>query len=293
LANWGKTWWGEEFIQALERYMDYNRLRRGRSYSGPERLMEFSIKGSVVTANLKGNKNPYFGVYSTPYYDAQIRFVQVQKKHWNEFLNRLGSNANWVAHLLLGEVPPTIENALEGANVRLLPRNPSEIKAQCNCPDWANPCKHIAGVYYRVAELLDHDPLLLFELRGLDRKKLLQAAAKSEFGAALASGESQAEPNIEAFVQESRFPAVSSEISELDPSDLRAFWLGKVLPADLAASRPPPPISILPMRRGGDYPEFWNDHRSFLDSMSQVYEKISKSVPGKKISKGAGLLVDR
>ncbi|MDE0113857.1 MAG: SWIM zinc finger family protein, partial [Albidovulum sp.] len=273
--------------------MDYYRLRRGRSYSRPDRLVEFEIKSGVISATVRGNINPYFEVYTTPYYQAEIKLQQVQKKHWTRVLECLGGNANWVTHLILGEVPPTIENALEGANVGLLPRDSKEIKSKCSCPDWANPCKHVAGVYYHVAELLDHDPLLLFELRGLDRKKLMQAVSRSEFGMALGGGAPRAETDFEAVAKNSRFPEVASAPANADPSDMRAFWLGRVMPADLLKSGPPPPISILPMRRGGDYPEFWHDHRSFLETMSEAYERISKSVPGAKPSKGAELLRNR
>src|SRR5206468_289734 len=44
----------------------------------------------------------------------------------------------------------------------------------CSCPDWSNPCKHIAAVYYLLGEEFDRDPFLIFRLRGLDRDELVR-----------------------------------------------------------------------------------------------------------------------
>ena len=77
MAKLTRTWWGERFLHALQESMDDGRLSRGRSYSSPTRLLRFDIKDRHVTAHLKGNKNPYFGVYKTPYYDASIQLKTI------------------------------------------------------------------------------------------------------------------------------------------------------------------------------------------------------------------------
>jgi len=86
---------------------------------------------------------------------------------------------------LLNEVPDNIEDCFTG--LHLLPQSRKYFKTSCSCPDYANPCKHIAGVYYLVASELDDDPLLLFELRGLSRDKLQRELAKSPLGKVLSS----------------------------------------------------------------------------------------------------------
>src|SRR4030095_5581977 len=48
-------------------------------------------------------------------------------------------------------------------------------KAACSCPDNANPCKHVAAVYYLLGEEFDRDPFLIFQLRGMERSELLAA----------------------------------------------------------------------------------------------------------------------
>ncbi|MDE0045754.1 MAG: SWIM zinc finger family protein [bacterium] len=274
-----KTWWGTEFLEALEQIMDRGRLSRGRSYAGPHRLLAFDIRGGRITATVRGNTNPYFGITKEPRYRVSVQLEKVSKPAWKKVLSRLGHNANWITHLILGEVPPTIETAFEGSNVMLLPRTRKEIVSSCSCPDWANPCKHVAGVYFHVAALLDHDPFLLFELRGMARKTLMSAVSKSEFGAALGGDHAAREPDIREALEESRFPVIDETVEEAAPADMRDFWLGKTLTADALSSRPMPPVSVLPMRRAGDYPEFWHQDGSFLDVMSDVYTRIAKRVP--------------
>lgn len=287
MSTRSKTWWGKEFLRALEDCMDPGRLSRGRSYSAPHRRKSFAIRQGVIRATVVGNINHYFHVYKTPYYKVEIAFQKIAGTRWNGILKRLGSNADWVTHLVLGEVPPSIEDALEGATVKLLPRTHREIQASCSCPDWANPCKHIAGIYYHVASLLDRDPLLLFEFRGLERSKLLHAISKSEFGAALHDEADAPVPDLAASAREPRYPLVNSVPNESPASDVRAFWRGRPLPSDVVAVRQVPPISALLLRREGDYPQFWHRETSFLDTMAAIYERVAKGLPDAK-NRGRG-----
>lgn len=276
----GKTWWGAKFISALEGWMDSGRLQRGRSYTTEFRRTRFAIRGANVTATMRGNKSAYFGVTETPYYKVKVRLRKIPAAHWTRITESLGSNAEWVTHLVLGEVPPSIERALEGSPVGLLPRHRTDLRASCSCPDYANPCKHIAGVYLHLASLIDYDPLLLFELRGLDRKKLQAAVGKSEFGRALLGDERLAEPDLDASLEETeRSTAVTDEPLDETPADELGFWRGGSLPRLAPEERQHPPISALMLRREGDYPEFWHREVSFLDSMAAIYERISKGLP--------------
>jgi len=44
------------------------------------------------------------------------------------------------------------------------PVRASEPHTDCSCPDWSNPRKHIAAVYYLLGEEFDRDPFLIFRL---------------------------------------------------------------------------------------------------------------------------------
>jgi uncharacterized Zn finger protein len=55
----------------------------------------------------------------------------------------------------------------------LLPAAQRDLATDCSCPDWSNPCKHIAAVHYLLGERFDEDPFLMFELRGRSKEALL------------------------------------------------------------------------------------------------------------------------
>jgi uncharacterized Zn finger protein len=51
--------------------------------------------------------------------------------------------------------------------------SPAEISLNCSCPDWALMCKHVAAVLYGIGTRFDRDPMLFFELRGIDAERLI------------------------------------------------------------------------------------------------------------------------
>ena len=60
MSTRSKTWWGKEFLRALENCMDPGRLSRGKSYVLPYRRKSFSIKNGKITATVVGNINHHF-----------------------------------------------------------------------------------------------------------------------------------------------------------------------------------------------------------------------------------------
>lgn len=44
----------------------------------------------------------------------------------------------------------------------LFPATYDDVKASCTCPDPENPCKHIAAVYYLLAERFGANPFLIW-----------------------------------------------------------------------------------------------------------------------------------
>ena len=75
--------------------------------------------------------------------------------------------------LLAGQMPENIEQLISQAGASLFPAKADDLQTECSCPDYSNPCKHIAAVYYLIGEEFDRDPFLLFKLRGMTKDKLL------------------------------------------------------------------------------------------------------------------------
>jgi uncharacterized Zn finger protein len=269
------TWWGRDFIAALESITDTGRLQRGRSYSGDGRILDFEIAGEKVIATVRGNKNPYFGVYKEPRYQVQITLTPIPAKEWKLVIERLAENAGWLTRLLQGEVPSDIATAFNNAKVGLLPASGKELKARCSCPDYANPCKHIAGTYYRVAGLLDQDPFLLFQLRGMPHDKLQKALSATPLGRALAGQIASDVPLPEP--QATVYPSITAQPVEASP-DYPNFWRGSPLPKPRQHNGPR--IPALAIRREGERPPFWHRENSFIEAMSELYLMVEKKNRG-------------
>jgi uncharacterized Zn finger protein len=87
----------------------------------------------------------------------------------------MASKAVFAARLLGGEMPQNIEEAFSESGLSLFPSKGKDLKTDCSCPDWSNPCKHIAAVYYLLAEQFDCDPFLIFKLRGRSKEQIMEA----------------------------------------------------------------------------------------------------------------------
>ena len=270
MASLGKTWWGQRFIAALEGFTDSGRLARGRGYCSDSRILHFAIADGVVTATVRGNVNPYFGVYKEPRYTTKIQMAPIPAPDWQKAIAYLGGRAGLVCKLLLNEMPDTIDAAFAHVKLPLLPRDRKDFRVtSCSCPDAANPCKHIAGVYYHLAAQLDRDPFLLFELRGLSRAALRESLSRTPLGQALAGvADDQALPVVAADSYYTRpLPASASP-------DYRSFWQGRQrLPTEIEPATPAAVPGIL-VKKAGDFPAFWDQEGSFVAVMDEVYRRV-------------------
>ena len=86
----------------------------------------------------------------------------------------LADQAIFTAQLLAGEMPDEIEEVFAAAGVSLFPKSRSQLRTHCSCPDWANPCKHVAAVHYILGEQFDEDPFMLFRMRGRSQEQVME-----------------------------------------------------------------------------------------------------------------------
>jgi uncharacterized Zn finger protein len=271
MTKFSRTWWGDRFIKALEQFTDDSRLKRGRSYARGGKVLNFEVEKNKITAQVKGSINPYFGVYKEPTYNISIEITPIAKTHWSEAIQKLSSKASIVSRLLLNEVPENIEDTFADLGLHLLPHSSNDFKTKCSCPDYANPCKHIAGVYYLVASQLDNNPFLLFELRGLSKTELQAKLADSNLGKALSEELNTKEVPLE--LSTSLYTKVEKQSIEQKPS-VREFWLGtKRLPQTIELPNQSGVSAIL-VKKQGDFPAFWRKDNSFIETMEELYQRV-------------------
>jgi uncharacterized Zn finger protein len=271
MAEFSRTWWGQRFIAALEEFTDPARLGRGRSYASGGRILDYTLANGTVTARVRGSINPYFGVYKEPIYRTSITIKAISAADWKKVIRQVASRADLVTKLLMNEMPDTIEDAFSGLGLHLLPHSERDFVTDCSCPDWANPCKHIAGVYYLLASALDKDPFVMFELRGLSRDDLHAELVLTPLGKILASSLVSTDVPVEPVESYYTRPA-----REPDPAvaSHKEFWTGaKRLPAPQAAA-PQASVPALLIKKQGDYPPFWHKDVSFISVMEELYDRV-------------------
>ncbi|WP_208630702.1 SWIM zinc finger family protein, partial [Amycolatopsis kentuckyensis] len=164
--NFGTTWWGRAWVEALEQRakLDPNRLPRGRTYARKGTVSELHVGAGAVRARVRGSRpEPY---------RVTITMRTFTDGEWDTLLGVVGTQLGHAAALLDGELPGALTEQAREAGVDLLP-GPGDLRPRCSCPDSANPCKHVAAVYYLVADEVDRDPFTLFLLRGRPRADVL------------------------------------------------------------------------------------------------------------------------
>ncbi|MDR2913292.1 MAG: DEAD/DEAH box helicase [Tannerella sp.] len=158
--SFGNTWWGKQWLGALDRIDFSNRLPRGKSYANKGAVTSIKIKGNQVEAKVQGTrKTPYkVNIVVPPYYEEQIAV----------FMKEVKDNPLVLAKLLNRELPQELMEIAEKNGIKIFPSSWQDIKLNCSCPDWAVPCKHLAAVIYIIANEIDKNPFLVFKLHGFD-----------------------------------------------------------------------------------------------------------------------------
>jgi uncharacterized Zn finger protein len=247
-GQFGKSWWAQRWIAVLESFNIGARLGRGRSYARGGQVLAIDVAKGEVTAKVQGSRpKPY---------DVSIEVKQLSAAEWKKVIDALTRQAIYLAKLLAGEMPQDIEKVFADAKLSLFPEALRDLETDCSCPDYSNPCKHIAAVYYLLGEEFDRDPFLIFQLRGLSRDELmtrLQGAAAKAPAAAV----------------------VADMAPEPLPDDPTAFWAGRGVPSDLVPSVQAPPVPAALAKRLGNFP-FWRGEEHFLETLVPIYRQAGE-----------------
>ena len=157
------TWWSTRFLDTLEQIGMGGRLARGRNYARRGQVISLDLTAGQVTASVQGSR-------ARPY-RVRIGVTAYGKDQWARIQERLATDAWFVAQLLSGTMPPDIEQVFADLDLPLFPG--ADLTMDCSCPDAAVPCKHLAAVFYLLAERFDDDPFEILAWRGRDREDLL------------------------------------------------------------------------------------------------------------------------
>jgi uncharacterized Zn finger protein len=251
-----KNWWADRWIAALKPLMDSGRLSRGRSYARRGQVIDIDIAPGQVRSRVQGSRR-------TPY-SVSIQLKPLEDRQWGTVLDALAGQAIFAAQLLNGEMPADVEEVFEAVRVPLFPASRGDLVTNCSCPDWANPCKHIAAVYYLLGERFDEDPFLLFELRGRNQEEIAVALRERR---AVEVKAVQAAPYTPTLLE-------SIDVPGLEDCVDRYWTLGKEV-ADLRFSIAHPRVPSALLKRVG-IPDFDGvNARNFQGQMERVYDGVT------------------
>ena len=253
--GFASQWWARRWLAALDSFGWSNRLRRGRSYASTGQVVRYELKPGRITADVQGSR-------PRPYH-VTIDLPPLSDPEWASVLDSMARQAIFGAKLLTGEMPQEIETVFTHAGCTLMPAHSRELATSCSCPDVANPCKHIAAVYYIIAEAFDQDPFLIFQLRGRTQEDVI-AALRARTSAATP-------PNQPGDASHSASPL----LTEAPPVESRSFWRARPLPSclDVGLESPRVPCSVL--RRLGP-PGTWTDTEELVAVLEPIYETVSQ-----------------
>ena len=165
-----QPWWVEQWMELINGYRFKKRLERAWGYAREGNVTSIRFEGRRVHARVQGTgEDPY---------KVKLWLDVLSDEDWAYVLEALAQKARWSAQLLAGIMPADIERAFAASGKRLFPFKLQEGRSECNCPDKANPCKHISAVYFLMGDRFSEDPFVLFQLRGRTRAKLLEDLAE-------------------------------------------------------------------------------------------------------------------
>jgi uncharacterized Zn finger protein len=148
----------------------------------------------------------------------------------------------------------------------LFPQKLKDLETNCSCPDWSNPCKHIAAVYYLLGEEFDRDPFLIFKLRGMDRDELVRGLGHVHRDR----------------TRKVRKPSSKIEEPEQDstsapeplPGDPDLFWRSPARDRTEEKEVSIPRVPAALVKRLGSFP-LWRGREHFVEKLERVYSAAS------------------
>ena len=178
-TQFGLTWWGQQWLQALS-HIDYdNRLPRGRRYAQQGAVRDMTVDGPTVRARVQGSRpQPYTVAIDVPALTAAEA---------KRLVDAIATDPALIARLLNRELDPRVLELAAALDIAIFPSQWRDLPMRCSCPDWAVPCKHLAAVIYVLSREIDVDPFRVFSMRGINLLAALKGRGIAIKGAASAA----------------------------------------------------------------------------------------------------------
>jgi len=192
--EYGQTWWGEQWLNALTKIDYANRIPRGKSYARKGLVKEIGLANGKIMAKVQGSKpKPY---------TVSLSMTKISDNILTQFFDKIMNYPSIISKLNNGKIDPTLLDISKELGMKLFPDTAHDMNMSCSCPDSAVPCKHIAATLYKVCSDIDNDPFTLFKFRNIELLKEL-----NKRGLTLVEN------------QESQIPAIDDFYGKMDHKD--------------------------------------------------------------------------
>ena len=271
-----RRWWVERWLELLDSYRFKKRLERGRNYAREGNVLSIDLIDKEVVASVQGSEvQPYkvrlsLEPFSDENQDRALKSMSqppFSDEDWDFVLKTISEQAIFPAQLLAGEMPNEIEKVFTSNGLSLFPYTLTDVRSRCTCPDKANPCKHIAAVYYQLGDRFSEDPFLIFRLRGRSKAQILEGLRQLR---------SQSVPQSATKVKTTSKKTSKKSAAKKTDQDLTSFWqYDEPLDSSLVAIVPPTEnkgvLDIL-----GSVPLLSADAQAVQQYLTRVYQDTSQ-----------------
>lgn len=158
------TWWGKAWVRAVEEaaYAESD-LRAARTLARGGHVGQIATETGRFVASVEDRQGLWTVDGSVPVLDDRDLEALVET---------VAAESGRIAALLAGDLPHGLVEHAEEAGVELLPYG-GELGSSCTCDHWADPCVHALAVLQQLTWLVEDDPFVLLQLRGMPRDELL------------------------------------------------------------------------------------------------------------------------
>lgn len=213
------NWWSTVWVEKMQRLAESTRFAEGNRYVHANQVQRCHREGRTVIATVQGRGEQPCTV--------RITFDAFSRQQWDQLFANVRDWRALAASLTAGDLPLEMQTAFAKAKLRFMPERYADLHLECGCADWLKPCRHLVAGWLKFGRDFERDPLLLFQLRGMERKELLKF-----LGGAAAVAEPEPEPETE---EEIEVEAAPVRLEAL-PADPEAYWSVPPLPAELDAA---------------------------------------------------------
>lgn len=178
--KYAQTVAGKKWYEALEeRFGADGRFSRGKSYFSKGLVKKFTFQDEEVHARIKGNYGSY-----------EIRFgFFIDTLKQEKIIHHFTNNPLLQASVLNGDLNEAFFEWAKREEIELCisfeylkmsyrQREVLNYDAHCDCYDFYDakyPCKHLLALWFALSQEIDHNPLVLLKLHGIELSDVLDA----------------------------------------------------------------------------------------------------------------------